>query len=403
METGNLRRTAQLVLAVIAVLAAVGAVYQYLNREGGILGPHVNAVPSSGPVGMRPFFEIRGYPEDQEVSVRLCTGTSEIAECAELAKGKAGDRLRSAPIPATLPDSSDVTPGTYELRVGPDRQGGYPERGRFEVVPFAVGERLEGRPFAGVDPSSVRAGEAKEIARGAPCRPPSYLGDGRLAVGSTVVDPETGATVVFNFQALELAWSPDGSKLAMLTPDRKEIRLANADGTEATAKVREARGFLSSISWAPDSNRLAFISENDPAAPRLGPGPPTVKILNVDSGEQTAAGPGLAVAWSSRDILAVERAGAVIEASNIQGARQPLTNGRRPSWSSDGGFLAVIRSNESNVEQGWIASSDGSKSAPVAGDGVCGLSFAPDGDEIAVVRSEGGVLLVRPIEAPGAR
>jgi hypothetical protein len=352
METGSLRRTFQLILAVIAVVAALGAGYQYLNREGGILGPHVNAVPSSGPVGMRPYFEIHGYPGDQEVSVRLCTGTSGIEECAELAKGKAGDRLRSAPIPATLPDSSDVVPGKYELRVGPDEEGGFPERGIFEVVPFAVGERLEGRSFAGVDPSSVRAGEVKEIARGAPCWPPSYLGDGRLAVGSTVVDPETGATVVFGFDARELAWSPDGTKLAMVTADRKEIRLAKADGSEATAKVREARGFLSSISWAPDSNRLAFISENDPAARRLGPGPPTVKILNTSSGEQMAAGPGLAVAWSSRDILAVERAGAVIEASTAQGARRSLTNGRRPSWSSDGGFLAVIRSNESDVGAG---------------------------------------------------
>ncbi len=402
METGNARRTTQMVLAAIAVLAAVGAVYQYLNREGGILGPHVTADPGSGPVGMRPFFEIHGYSADQEVSVRLCTETSELAECAELAKGKASERLRSNPIPATLPDSSDVIPGTYQLRVGPDEKGDFPERGHFEVIPFAVGKASERRSFAGVDPASLRAGAPKEIARGAPCRPPSYLRDGRLAVGSTVVDPESGATVEFGFQALELAWSPDGSRLAMVTSDRKEIRLAKADGSEATAKVREARGFLSSLSWAPNGKRLAFISENDPST-RLGPGPPTVKILNVDSGEQTAAGPGLAVAWSSRDILAVERAGAVIEGSTIQGARQPLTTGRRPSWSSDGSLLAVIRSSESNFEQGWVVSSDGSKSAPAAGDGVCGLSFSPDGRSIAIVRGEGGVLLVRSIDAEGAR
>jgi Tol biopolymer transport system component len=263
---------------------------------------------------------------------------------------------------------------------------------------------LQARSYAGVDPTALRAGEPKQIARGAPCRPPIYLADGRLAVGSTVVDPQTGATVEFSVQGTELAWSPTGDKLALITTDKKEIRIAGPDGADAATKVRESGGLLSSLSWASDGKRLAYISQNDPATPaRFGPGPPTVQILNVSSGEKTPAGPGLAVAWSPRqDVLAVERAGAVIEASNLQGGRSPLTTGQRPTWSADGNLLGVVREAEGGVSQGWVVqAADGSKAAPLAGDGVCAISFSPSGSKLAVVREgEQTTLLEREIEAP---
>lgn len=321
MTADTVRRYAQLGLAVVALLAAVGAGYRYLVRAGSPFGEHIVATPASGPVGMRPFFEFPGFRGDREITVYLCAGsTGGIEDCAPLGKGRPGERLRGTPIPQELPDTTEVSPGEYVLRAGPDAQGDYPERGQFDVVAFAVGSRPR-PPTFDVPPSSLQVGDPRTVATGAPCRPPLFLADGRLGIGSTVLDPTSGVTIEFNLPAHELAWSPVGDKLAILTSDRKEIRLAAPDGTSATTRVREARGLLSSLSWSPDGDRLAFVSQNDPTTAG-GPGPPTVRILNATTGDLTSAGPGLAVSWSPRaDLLAVEMAGAKIEASTPAGGR----------------------------------------------------------------------------------
>src|SRR5687768_6885917 len=194
MDLDKIRRYAQIALAAIAVLAAVGAGYRYLTRGGSLFGEHVVATPASGPVGIRPFFEFPGF--DGEVTVYLCAGTTGgVEDCADLGKGKAGERFRAKPIPKELPDTTTVEPGSYVIRAGPDDEGNFPRRGTFEVVEFKVGAKLKGVSFAGIDPSRLKLGEPKGLARGTPCRPPTFLADGRLVVGSTVVDTKTGVTI----------------------------------------------------------------------------------------------------------------------------------------------------------------------------------------------------------------
>src|SRR5439155_21949647 len=147
------------------------------------------------------------------------------------------------------------------------------------------------------------------------CVPPQFMPDGRLAVGDTVYDPGTGVTVTMplGVRVFEMAWSPRGDKLAFITGDRKEIRVAATDGNNAVTKVREARGLLSSLSWAPSGDRFAFIAQDDPTT-ILGPGPPTVNIFNAVNGQRAQAGPGLAVSWApAGDVFAVDRASGVIE------------------------------------------------------------------------------------------
>ncbi len=397
------RVIAQVILVVISVVAAAGAAYRFSERGGTniLFGEHIQAVPASGPVGMSPFIEMRGFDKGRRVKVFLCTSASTpIADCFELAEGEAPGPLRSRAIPEAFPSADEIVPATYFLRAGPNTAGEYPARGTFEIVPFKIGARVTPRSFAGVVPQSLRIGTAKEIARGAECRAPLFLPDGRLAVGPTVVDPATGVTIQFNLQASELAWSPVGDKLAILTPDRKEIRLAGPDGQEAVTSVREARGLISSLSWAPQGDRLAFISQNDPNT-RGGPGPPTVHILNATNGEVTAAGPGVGVSWSSKpDLLAVERADGAIEASTAAGGRRRLLNGRHPSWSWDGSLIAFVRAGEGGALNGWIARVDGSEPSPEVGGGVCALSFSPSGDSLAIVIDSGGTkrLYLRPID-----
>jgi len=396
------RLIAQIVLVTISVLAAGGATLRFLEHGGtrSFFGPQVHAVPASGPVGMSPFFELAGFGAGKEVTVYLCANAGDaIEDCVDLAKGKAPGPIRSRAIPEAFPNADEIVPATYVLRAGPDDDGRFPTRGSFEVVLFKVGPRVQARSFAGVIPQSIRIGDAKEIARGAECRPPLFLPDGRLAVGPTVVDPTTGVTIQFDLQASELAWSPVGDKLAILTPDRKEIRLAGPDGQDAVTSVREARGIISSLSWSPQGDRLAFISQNDPNT-RGGPGPPTVRILNATTGEVTAAGPGVGVSWSSKpDLLAIERANGAIEASTAAGGRRQLATGRDPAWSWDGSLIAYVRG-EGASQSGFIARADGSEASPEVGGGVCALSFSPSGEFLAIVIESGGnrTLYLRPID-----
>ncbi len=396
------RLIAQIILVTISVLAAAGAGLRFLERGGtqGLFGENIQATPASGPVGISPFLDLRGFDRGKRVTVFLCSdATGAINDCVELGRGVAPGRIRSKPIPEAFPNADEIVPATYVLRAGPDEAGDFLVRGNFEITLFKIGPRPRPRSFAGVVPQAISVGQPKEIARGAECRPPLFLPDGRLAVGTTVVDPTNGVTIQFDISASELAWSPVGDKLAILTTDRKEIRLAGPDGRDAVTAVREARGILSSLSWAPQGDRLAFISQNDPNT-RGGPGPPTVRILNAVNGTVAAAGPGIGVSWSSRpDLLAVERADGVIEASTAAGGRRRLVSGHDAAWSPDGSLLAFVAKVE-GVDDGWIARADGSDASPEVGSNVCAVSFSPSGESLAVVQGsdDDTTLALRPIQ-----
>src|SRR5207302_3620590 len=212
-----------------------------------------------------------------------------------------------------------------------------------------------------------RLGNPSELARGTlVCGPPEFMPDGRLAVGDTVYDPGTGVTIKMplGVSVSEMAWSPKGDKLAFITGDHKEIRVANADGNNAVTKVREARGLLSSLSWAPSSDRFAFIAQDDPTT-ILGPGPPTVNIFNTATGARRQAGPGLAVAWApAGDVFAVDRAAGIIEVGNTAGGRRRLVAGKEAAWSPDGRFIAFEKTLDAGPT-GWVALANGAAPAQV--------------------------------------
>ncbi len=410
MDRERLRRGAQLALVVIAVAAASAAGVRYaMTRIGAAQGERVVADPSSGPVGMRPFLEARGYDEDRTVAVYLCPpGPSpdtedpgRVDDCVELGSGAAGSRLTATPIPDRFPGGAEIVPGAYPLRAGPDPDGAYPVRGAFTIVPFTIGSVPRGGSFDGVPLDDIEIGELREVARGAPCRT-RFMPDGRLALSGLIFDPRTGVTVQLDIQGVELAWAPTRDRLAIVPTDRKEVMLAAPDGSDRTVVVREPRGVISSVTWSPDGAALAYVARTE-AGVRGGPGPPTVFVLDVTDGTTRAIGGGESVAWSpDPGRLAVETVGGMIELSDPAGARTGVTEGRRPAWSPDGSLLAFIRPQDGEAGETWIARVGEPETRRLAPAEVCGIAFSPDGRRTAEVMKQADttVLVVRPIRVP---
>jgi hypothetical protein len=398
------RRIAQIVLAAASILTATTAAILYLGRgPEALFGERLVAIPPQGPVGMRPFLEPHGFGSARK-NVYLCPQTtSAVKDCAPLVTVSGSQRVQTKAIPPEWPSGDEIVPARYDLRAGPDDKGAYPIRGTFEVVAFKIGPRPIVHTYAGVVPQALKLGPLAELAHGIlPCGPPDFMPDGRLAVGATVYDPQTGVTIQLplGVAIAELVWAPDGRKLAFITADHKELRVGGPDGRDAVTKAREARGLLSSVAWSPNSDRIAFIARDDPTVVQGGgPGPPTVNLLTLKTGVRSQAGPGLAVSWAPRgDVLAVDRASGVIELGNLTGGRRSLVRGRTATFSPDGRFVAYVRDLEAGPA-GFIALADGSSELAVTGAGTCGISFSTAGDALAMVTGSGSQrrLLLRPI------
>src|ERR1051325_6141969 len=96
----TVRRIAQIALAVVAVLAAGGAAFRYLDRSGEFFGERIVLQPTVGPVGIEPVITPHGYSGTNDVNVIMCVGsTSDIGDCAKLGKTKPGLAFHSAPVP----------------------------------------------------------------------------------------------------------------------------------------------------------------------------------------------------------------------------------------------------------------------------------------------------------------
>src|SRR5688500_1018960 len=112
MTLSSLRRTAQIAVALVAVLAASGAALRYFTRGSTFSGDLVWVSPRAGPGGLRPSFASGGDDGGREVTVHPCASTcGGVEDCASSGKGKAGERLTAAPSPRELPDTTTVERG----------------------------------------------------------------------------------------------------------------------------------------------------------------------------------------------------------------------------------------------------------------------------------------------------
>jgi TolB protein len=200
----------------------------------------------------------------------------------------------------------------------------------------------------------------------------------------------------------ELAWSPDGAMLAFTSFQKGndfDVFVVNADGTGLRPVVESSLG-EHRPQWSPDGTRIAFerwpLRDSDP-------GTPDIYIVDLAGGEAvplvTSPGWDTSVAWSpDGDRLAFEidqngdREIYVVEADGT-GQRQltdiPEGGAARPAWSPDGTRLSFV-AHDAEQWDAWVVNADGTGlirlTSTERDDGPA--VWSPDGRLLAFTSSE---------------
>ena len=217
----------------------------------------------------------------------------------------------------------------------------------------------------------------------------------------------TGAAVVhqkFTDRIDEMALSPDGKKVAFTV--HGEVFAASAkDGGDA-ARVTRTAARESQLAWAPDSRRLAYVSDRD--------GRDHVYLYDLTDGTeaQITAGAGdeshplfspdgrlLAFQRGQKELVVTDlarRSERVIAPVLLE--RPPLGPNRPFDWSPDSAWLAFTTRGTKLLRNAHVARVDGGTSGPasfLANALSSSLSWSPDGTYLLMhtgQRSEGGHL-----------
>ena len=132
-----------------------------------------------------------------------------------------------------------------------------------------------------------------------------------------------GDSRLTNRAAFQPAWSPDGTRIAFVTLDGKEIFLINPDGT-GEVNLTQGLGENDAPAWSPDGSRIAFGTA--PPAPSLDM---EIAVMNRDG--------------SSRMILTT-----------------PPGFDFQPVWSPDGTKIVFTRSDLGGDSEIYVVNADGS-------------------------------------------
>ncbi len=189
----------------------------------------------------------------------------------------------------------------------------------------------------------------------------SDRGGGARAPGIYVMNADgSDLTRLFGVEAFDLAWSPDGFRLAYVGTDAN-IYVINADGSERTAVTGgDPLAENTSPAWSPDGTRIAFQSWTASAGD-------DVYAMNADGSDVTRL---------THDPPGTERG--------------DIARDRSPAWSPDGARIAFISNRQGTPGWGlYVMKADGSDAALVA-ESVSfdsAPAWSPDGQRIAYVSS----------------
>jgi Tol biopolymer transport system component len=170
--------------------------------------------------------------------------------------------------------------------------------------------------------------------------------------------------------AFDLSGSPDGKRLAFVLdtrpaykrsgPRHRHLYITPADGSSLTNVSSDAKAGLvhGNLAWSPDGRRLAFSSASGIGLLDADMNWSEIPIAVHESraAQQPAWSPdGTRLAWFSPDSIVV---------SDLTGGnQQELTRGRcrgvRPSWSGDGSRITFVCGHNTGGEV-WVMNADGS-------------------------------------------
>jgi Tol biopolymer transport system component len=182
-----------------------------------------------------------------------------------------------------------------------------------------------------------------------------------------------------------LAWSPDGSLLALEVydpqSDARRILLMREDGSFTNNVPPLGRH----PSFAPDAHRLVYASSGDLVIRDIHTWARRVLTHGRRDRAPTWSPAGGSIAFTRAHDLYVMRA-------DGRRARKVTANATDPSWAPDGRRLAYVRGGRL-----WVIGVDGTRARRVssAGTGVSTPAWSPDGSLIAY-GTERGIQLVSP-------
>jgi Tol biopolymer transport system component len=184
------------------------------------------------------------------------------------------------------------------------------------------------------------------------------------------------------------AWSPDGSKIAFALLG-EGLYVANADGSNATLVGSSSDEFHGPLSWAPDGSAITYATD-DGVFVVASTGGEATQLL--DGGENPVWSPdGSAIAFSRSDAVFVVRP----DGSDLR----QVADGYEFAWSPSGDRLTYHLEDPLDpgfAEQLWVVGADGSNPIEIVDSACCAgivdgsLTWAPDGDGVAFLVSNGG-------------
>jgi len=192
----------------------------------------------------------------------------------------------------------------------------------------------------------------------------SPLGDRvAMTIGSQllVMNLDGSDVIEVGTYASNIAWSPDGTRLAYSRTPGPELHIVNANGSDDVVVPGAVPGGWNGISWSPDGGRIAFEGTRG--------GTRTIYVVNTD-------GSGL------RDVDAT-LPGPAIRATG------------EPSWSPDGRKLVFSRFRLDGVSQEtrlWVANLSTNEAWQITSGGGTGdvrPTWSPHGSEITFLRFDG--------------
>jgi dipeptidyl aminopeptidase/acylaminoacyl peptidase len=193
-------------------------------------------------------------------------------------------------------------------------------------------------------------------------------------------------------------FSSDGSQVAFVRPDergRKQLWVIPLDFGEAR-RVTDVEGGVGDLAWSPDGGRIAFVSDVKPEGDAAGPGP-EVKVVRRIRYRTDAGG------WRGdafRHVFVVD-----VDSGDVR----QLTSGEgehaAPAWSPDGTRIAYVSDAVEGRDVSWqsgvfVVPSKGGEPQRWATDVSCfsqnplsgAVAWSPGGDRLAIVGTDDPVL-----------